>query len=138
MVGDHHAVLDWVSLLVGIVLAAVRGRSALVMENLLLRQQLAVALRTRRRPRVRRRDRVFWVVARRLCAEWRRHLVLVQPETVRCRHRRGWRLFWWWRSRRPKGAATAAFGGTRPHPPGLGGEPVVGHRAHPRRGAQAG
>jgi hypothetical protein len=54
---------------------------ALSVENLLLRQQLAVALRARPRPRLRRRDRVFWVVARRLCADWRRHLVLVRPET---------------------------------------------------------
>ena len=46
---------------------------------MLLRQQLAVALRTRRRPRVRWHDRLFWVVARRLVTDWRRHLVLVQP-----------------------------------------------------------
>jgi hypothetical protein len=72
-------------------------------ENLLLRQQLAVALRARPHPRLRRRDRVFWLVARRLCADWRRHLVLVQPETVLRWHRRGWRRYWWWRSGRPTG-----------------------------------
>ena len=103
LVGDHHAVLDWVSLLVGVVLTALRGRRALLVENLLLRQQLAVALRPHRRPRLRWHDRLFWVVARRRCADWRRHLVLVQPETVLRWHRRGWRLYWWWRSRRPRG-----------------------------------
>jgi hypothetical protein len=46
-------VLDWVSLLVGVVLTTLRGRRALLVENLLLRRQLAVALRPRRRPRVR-------------------------------------------------------------------------------------
>jgi transposase InsO family protein len=102
-VGDHHAVLDWLSLLVCIVLASLKGRRALVVENLLLRQQLSVAIRARPHPRIRRRDRVFWVVARRLCADWRRHLVLVRPETVLRWHRRGWRLFWWWRSGRPTG-----------------------------------
>ncbi|CAA9246441.1 MAG: hypothetical protein AVDCRST_MAG77-1828 [uncultured Chloroflexi bacterium] len=71
----------WVSLLAGVLCGSLRGRSALLLENLLLRQQLAVALRARRRPRLRRGDRVFWMVARRLCADWRRHLVLVQPET---------------------------------------------------------
>jgi putative transposase len=101
--GDHHAVLDWLTLLVGIVLASLRSRRALVAENLLLRQQLLVAVRVRPHPQIRRRDRVFWVVARRLCAGWRRHLVLVRPETVLRWHRRGWRLFWWWRSRRPRG-----------------------------------
>jgi hypothetical protein len=44
MVGDHHAVLDRVSLLVGAALTALRGRHALA-ENLLLRQRLAVAPR---------------------------------------------------------------------------------------------
>jgi putative transposase len=80
-----------------------RGRHALLLEHLLLRQQLAVALRARPQPRLGWRDRLFWVVARRLCSDWRRHLVLVRPETVLRWHRRGWRLFWWWRSRRPTG-----------------------------------
>jgi transposase InsO family protein len=102
-VGDHHAVLDWVSILVSIVLTALRGRRALLEENLLLRQQLVVALRPRRRPRVRWHDRLFWVVARHLVADWRRHLVLVQPETVLRWHRQRWRHFWWRRSGRPTG-----------------------------------
>jgi transposase InsO family protein len=102
-VGDHHAVLDWVSLFVGVTLTALRGDRALVEENLLLRQQLAVALRARRRPRLCWHDRLFWVVARRLITDWRRPLVLVQPETVLRWHRRGWRLYWWWRSGRPTG-----------------------------------
>ncbi|MDQ3699582.1 MAG: hypothetical protein M3442_01530, partial [Chloroflexota bacterium] len=63
--------LDWVSLLVGVVRTALQGRQALLVENLLLRQQLAVAVRARPLPRLRRRDRLFWVVARRLCGEWR-------------------------------------------------------------------
>jgi putative transposase len=105
LVGDHHAVLDWVSLLVGVALTALRGRHALLVENLLLRQQLAVALRAspHPRPRLRWHDRLFWVVALRLVTDWRRHLVLVQPETVLRWHRRGWRLFWWRRSGRPTG-----------------------------------
>ena len=58
-------------------------------ENLLLRQQPAVALRTDRRPRLRWHERLIWVVARGLVTGWRRHLVLVQPETVLRWHRRG-------------------------------------------------
>ena len=45
---------------------------ALLVENLLLRQQLTVALRTLQRPRVRWPDRLFWLVARRLVTNWRR------------------------------------------------------------------
>jgi transposase InsO family protein len=95
--------LDWVSILIGTGLVALRSRQALVVENVLLRQQLAVALRGRRRPNVRWHDRLFWVVARRLVTDWRRHLVLVRPETVLRWRRQGWRPFWWWRSRRPTG-----------------------------------
>jgi putative transposase len=95
--------LDWVALLVGVVRTAPRGRHALVVENVLLRRQLAVALRARRRPRVRWHDRLFWVVARRLVTNWRPHVLLVRPETVLRWHWQGWRLYWWWRSRRPTG-----------------------------------
>jgi putative transposase len=95
--------LDWVPLLVGVMLASLKHRRALMLENLLLRQQLSVALRTRPHPRIQRCDRLFWIVARRLVTDWRRHLVLVHPETVLRWHRRGWRLCWWWRSRRPTG-----------------------------------
>ena len=94
---------EWLSLVVTLWLVSFRGRQALVVENLLLRQQLAVAVRARHRPRLAWHDRLFWVLARRLCADWCRHLVLVQPETVLRWHRRGWRLFWWWHSRRPTG-----------------------------------
>jgi hypothetical protein len=72
----------------------------LVAENVLLRQQLAVLTRpTRWCPRLRARDKLFWVLARLARRDWRRHVVLVTPGTVVHWHRRGWRLFWRWRSR---------------------------------------
>jgi putative transposase len=95
--------MEWLRLLLGTIHALLRGRRDLVLENLLLRQQLAVVLRTGPHPRLRRRDKAFWLVAWRLCHDWRRYLVLVQPATVIRWHRQGWRLFWWWKSRRPCG-----------------------------------
>ncbi len=81
------------------VVAAVRSRRDLTLENLVLRHQLAVALRTNPHPRLRARDRVLWVWLRRLWPDgWRQHLRLVQPETVLRWHRKGWRLYWTWRS----------------------------------------
>ena len=77
--------LEYLRLLLGLVCAVVRDREALVAENLLLRQQLAVLTRpTRKRPQLHTRDKLFWVVARARCREWRRHLVLVRPESVIC------------------------------------------------------
>jgi transposase InsO family protein len=98
------AVFGLLAVLFGLLRAAFRDRGDLAAENLLLRHQLAVLTRpTGRRPRLRRRDKLVWMLARRLCRDWRRHLVLVRPETVVAWHRRGWRLFWWWRSRCPLG-----------------------------------
>ncbi len=57
--------LDMLHLVIGLLLSLSRERQALVAENLLLRHQLMVALRSRPRPRVRRQDRLRWVLARR-------------------------------------------------------------------------
>src|SRR5215472_7331958 len=100
-IGDPTAMLELVRLLLATLVAAVRHRQRLVVENLLLRQQLQVALRSQRRPRLRARDKFFWLLVRRLYQDWRRHLLLVRPETVLGLHRRGWRLFWHWRSHHP-------------------------------------
>jgi hypothetical protein len=78
--------------------AAVRDRTGLVAENLLLRQQLAVLTPGRPRPRLRTRDRLLWVLVRAVWRDRRRHLVLVEPETVARWHRQGWTPL------RPRGA----------------------------------
>ncbi len=51
-----------------------RSRKRLILENLPLRQQLQVALRCQRRPRLRTRDKLFWLLVRHLFGNWRRHL----------------------------------------------------------------
>ena len=97
--------IEYLLLLLSLVRAAVRDRDALVTENLLLRHQLAVLTRpTRKRPRLRAQDKLFWVAVRALrSGDWRRHLVLVEPESVIRWHREAWRLFWRWRSHGPMG-----------------------------------
>lgn len=71
--------LKYLLLLLNLVRASVRGRETLVTENLLLRHQLAVLTRpTRKRPQLRTRDKLFWVVIRALRRDWRRHLVLAR------------------------------------------------------------
>src|ERR671925_188306 len=96
--------LEYLLLLLSLIRATVRDRDALVAENVLLRHQLAVLTRpTRKRPQLHARDKLFWVVVRALRRDWRRHLVLVRPESVIRWHRQAWRLFWRWRSRGPIG-----------------------------------
>jgi transposase InsO family protein len=92
--------LEYLLLLADLLRALIRTRRDLVAENLLLRQQLVVLSRpTRKRPPLRRCDKIFWVMVRRVRRDWRRHLLVVTPATVVRWHRQGWRLFWRWRSR---------------------------------------
>ena len=76
-----------------IILVAFRGllvgRATLIAENLALRQQLAILSRSGKRPRLRQRDRIFWVWTSRLWKDWRSSLVVTQPDTVVRWHRRG-------------------------------------------------
>jgi putative transposase len=88
-----------ISILFGTLFSALRPRRALILENLALRHQLDVLQRNAKRPRLTNRDRAFWVILSRAWTEWRKPLTLVQPETVIRRHRRGFRLYWKWKSR---------------------------------------
>jgi putative transposase len=90
--------LELISLLFSTLARLSRKRRDLVVENLLLRHQLHVALRSRPRPDLKTRDRFFWMLVRRLVPDWKQHLILVQPETVVRWHRQGWRFYWRWRS----------------------------------------
>ena len=80
-----------------------RNRGELALENLALRQQLAVLRAKKKRPRVRPVDRIFWVWLSRLWSNWRSALLIVQPETVVRWNKQGFKLYWRWKSR-PKTA----------------------------------
>jgi hypothetical protein len=88
------------SLILTGLLFALRTRRALALENLALRHQLAVLQRAAPRPRLRRSDRLFWVLLSRLSNGWADAFLLVKPETVIRWHRAGFKLFWTWKSRR--------------------------------------
>jgi len=75
----------------------------IALENLALRQQPAVFKRKCPRPRLRGRDRFFWVWLSRSWKDWPRALIIVRPETVVAWRRKGFRLFWTWMSRRKSG-----------------------------------
>src|SRR3712207_1273065 len=86
-------------LMLGLVRVGLRSRAALVAENVWRRGQRAVLTRPGRgRPRLRTRDKVFWLLVRAVWRDWRRHLHLVRPETAVGWRRQGWRLFWGGRS----------------------------------------
>ena len=66
----------------------------LLLENLALRQQLAVLKRKHPSPRLEILDRFFWTVATRVWSGWQQALIVIKPETVVRWHRAGLRLYW--------------------------------------------
>ena len=74
----------------------------LALENLALRQQLAVYKRTTTRPKLRRTDRLFWAWLARVWAGWRQPLLTVTPETVLRWQRHRFREHWAELSGRPQ------------------------------------
>jgi len=92
----------WLATLFSMLTGILRSRASLQIENLALRHQLAVLRRTRRRPRIQPRDRVFWAWLSRVWSGWRESLVIVRPETVIAWRRRKFREHWAWLSRSGK------------------------------------
>jgi hypothetical protein len=99
----------YLSLLRGLLRRVLCSRDDLLMENLVLRQQLAVYACRPKRARLRHGDRLFWSAVARTWAPWRVHLQLVRPETVIGWHRTAWRCYWTWRSRGRRPGAHASI-----------------------------
>ena len=93
----------WLGIVLRTLRSAVRTHRELALENLALRQQLAVCKARQPRPRLTARDRIFWVVLSRLWTSWRHSLLVVRPPTVVGWHRQGFRRYWAWKSRRRSG-----------------------------------
>ena len=77
-----------------------KKQSDLVLENLALRQQLSIYRHNIKRPKIRNRDRIFWVFISRLWKGWKNALIVVKPETVIRWHKSGFKLFWRCKSRK--------------------------------------
>jgi putative transposase len=76
-----------------------RSSSALAAENLFLRKQLALYVERKQKPR-RATDSIRVTLARLSeLFDWRDALTVVKPDTLIRWHRKGFRLFWKWKSR---------------------------------------
>jgi putative transposase len=78
------------------------GHHQLALENLALRQQLAVYRRTVSRPSLSPTDRLCWVGLARVWAGWRQALIIVSPDTVLRWQRRRFREYGTQLSVRPR------------------------------------
>ena len=90
------------SAFVAIVAFRFRSRASLELKLIALQHQLAVLRRQRPgRPQLSSLDRLLWVLLYRIWPQIIDAMVLVKPATVVQWHRKGFRLYWRWRSRRP-------------------------------------
>jgi len=87
-----------------------KGSHALVLENLALRQQLAIYKRKQNRPRLVGRDRWFWIVLSVVWKAWRRALLVVHPDTVVRWQRERFRRYWAQRSKKSGRTGRPAIG----------------------------
>lgn len=78
---------------------AIKERTQLALENIALRQQLAVYKRSVKRPNINDGDRIFWMTIMRFLREWNDAVVIVKPETVVKWHRKGFKHYWRRKSR---------------------------------------
>ena len=95
----HDGIVRWLkprstSLLFGTIADLAKGRSELMVENALLRQQLIILRRHVKRPACRKTDRFLLVRFASILRTWKQALFVVQPETVLRWHRELFRLFW--------------------------------------------
>ena len=80
-----------------------RSRAVLHLEILALRQQLAMVTHKDRKLRFRRRERLFWIWLYRIWPGCLETLAVFKADTLVRWHRRGFRLYWTWKSRRNRG-----------------------------------
>src|SRR6266481_6493120 len=82
------------------ILLILGGYEQVALENLALREQLAIFQRSFRHPEIRQKDRLFWVCLQKVWKQWRSALVIVRPETVLDWQRRRFKYYWRQLSRR--------------------------------------
>ncbi len=71
----------------------------LTAKNLALHQQLIVLNRSIKRPQIKAKDRLFWIILYLFWKNWQDSLIVLKPETVVGWHKKDFRLFWKWKSR---------------------------------------
>jgi putative transposase len=88
------AMLSILRLLLGAIVRFFCARRGVLLENLVLREQLAVFKHRHPRPGLTLLDKLFWVAPRRIWSDWKKFLVVVLPEPVVQWHRAGFQLYW--------------------------------------------
>jgi len=79
-----------------------RSKHQLVLENLALRQQVAMLRQSVKKPQPSVADKLFWIIFSHYVDGWRKMLHALHPDTVVRWYRQRFRFYWRWKSRGPK------------------------------------
>ena len=79
------------------VTALFKSRRRLVMENTLLRYQIQIMKRKKRRLNLKAWDKAVLVWFSKQISDWKKILTIVEPETIVRWHRKGFKLYWKWK-----------------------------------------
>src|SRR5215831_10434166 len=94
MAAESFRMLNAVLLTFRFLVLVFSGHRQVALENIALRHQLATFTREKKRPRLRDRDRLFWITLQGLWTDWRSALVFVQPEAVTGWQRKRFKRYW--------------------------------------------
>ncbi|MGA2916629.1 MAG: integrase core domain-containing protein [Sedimentisphaerales bacterium] len=89
-----------VMLLFELIRLSFKNRHNLILENLLLRQQIIILKRKTKKPKLKNIDRIILIWISKLWNNWKSALIIVKPETLIGWHKKGFKFFWRWKSRR--------------------------------------
>lgn len=84
----------WMNLMVWFMVCWFQRRQDLALENIELRQQLAVLQRSAKRPRFTDGDRLFWMIYSRITDGWQKVLRIARPQTILDWQRSRFKKFW--------------------------------------------
>ena len=71
-----------------------KSKNDLILENLALRQQLAIYQMKKTKPQLKNLYRSFWIALKQSWSQWTNHLTIVRPETVIGWQKRRFKKYW--------------------------------------------
>lgn len=77
-----------------------KSKTQLRLDNVFLRKQLEIVNRSNKKLLIQNRDRFFFILMKRFSSHWKESLVIIKPETVINWHRKGFKIYWTWKSKR--------------------------------------
>ena len=85
---------------------SMKTKTQLILEVIFLTKQLEIYQRTSNKVKINKSDRLFFSLLKGMLLNWKERLFIVKPDTLIRWHRKGFRIYWKWKSKdnsgRPK------------------------------------